>query len=117
MTAIANDNSAWIGKAWAYVEASNQHDMARIGPMLSDDIVYVSSGVGDHEGAGAVLEMMSAFHEANPDVHWQAENYRTIDRDGVEFDFVMTLGGAEHRGVERIFFTPTGQIRRIEVKR
>ena len=117
MSAIANDNSAWIGKAQGYVHASNQHDMTRIGAMLSEDIIYASSGVGEHEGAGAVMHMMAAFHEANPEVHWQAENYRIIDRDGVEFDFIMTLDGAEHRGVERIFFTPDGLIRRIEVER
>ena len=117
MPVISNDNSPLIGKAQAYVEASNKHDMARIGPMLSDHIAYASSGVGGHEGASAVLRMMATFHEANPEVHWQAENYRLIAREGVEFDFIMTLGGAEHRGVERIFFAPDGLIRRIEVER
>ncbi|MGI9414696.1 MAG: nuclear transport factor 2 family protein, partial [Hyphomicrobiales bacterium] len=94
-----------------------RHDMARMGPMFAHDMVYASSGVGSHRGADAIRAMMAGFHDANPDVHWRAEHYRLTGEDGVEFDFVMTMGGQEHPGVERIFFDPAGLIRRIEVER
>lgn len=117
MSETSPDAAALIAKAQDYVDASNRHDMARIGPMLADDVAYASSGVGVHEGAQAVGALTAAFHAANPDVHWRVEHYRPIGEDGVEFDFVITLGGEEHPGVERIFFTPAGLIRRIEVER
>ena len=117
MSETSIDVADLIARAAAYVDASNRHDMARIGQMLADDIAYASSGVGVHEGAQAVGAMTAAFHTANPDVHWRVEHYRPIGEDGVEFDFVITLGGEEHPGVERIFFTPAGLIRRIEVER
>ena len=117
MSPNPQQSAALIAKARDYVDASNRHDMARIGPMFSPDIVYQSSGVGAHEGADAVCTMMTAFHDANPEVHWEANGYRPIGEDGVEFNFVMTLGGKEHPGVERIFFTSEGLIRRIEVAR
>ena len=117
MPTNSDENSARIAKAQAYVDASNQHDMARIGPMFAPDIVYVSSGVGAHEGTDAVYAMMTAFHDANPEVHWEASDYRPIGEDGVEFDFVMTMGGKKHPGVERIYFTTDGLISRIEVAR
>lgn len=117
VSAPSIDTPVLIAKARDYVEASNRHDMARIGPMFAAGIVYDSSGVGAHQGADAVRTMMTAFHDANPEVHWKTSGYRPIGQDGVEFDFVMTLDGKEHPGVERIFFTSEGLIRRIEVAR
>ena len=37
--------------------------------------------------------------------------------DGVEFDFTITLAGASHRGVERVFVGDNGRITRVEVER
>jgi len=83
MSETSIDGADLIARARAYVEASNRHDMAAIGPMFADDVIYQSSGVGTHEGAEAIRIMMAAFHEANPDVHWQTERYRMVGDDGV----------------------------------
>ncbi len=106
-----------IARTRAYVDASNDHDVERIRTMLSDGATYQSSGVGEHEGADAIIAMNTTFFAAKPDVHWQPANFRTVEGDGVEFDFVITIGGADSRGVERVFFDDTGQIVRVEVER
>ncbi len=101
----------------AYVEASNAHDVDRIATMLSPEAVYHSTGVGSHEGAAAILSMNTEFFSANPDVHWDATNYRDITGAGVEFDFVITLQGERGGGVERVYFDANGLISRVEVER
>jgi len=104
---------------WAkgYVAASNAHDLELIRPMFRETAVYQSSGVGFHEGGAQIVAMMEGFLGANPDVHWQVQNYKTIEGNGVEFDFIMCMGGEKSKGVERIFFDETGAIIRIEMIR
>lgn len=111
------DTDALIGRAEAYVEASNGHDVARIATMLAENAVYRSSGVGGHDGAAAILAMNRSFFSANPDVRWQARDYRLIDKNGVEFDFVISFGDTSAPGIERVFFDADGQITRVEVER
>lgn len=107
---------ALIKKAESYVAASNDHDIARIRPMLAPECSYCSAGVGRHDGIEAIVTMMQSFFAANPDVHWQAENYQR--RPGyVVFDFVITLGGNSSSGVEEIHFDQAGDISRIVVQR
>ena len=106
-----------IARARSYVAASNDHDAARIEPMLADDCVYESSGVGRHEGLSAIVAMMRDFFAANPKVNWQPSNYRLRDEACVEFDFVIDLGDSTSEGVERLYFDGSGRISRIEVRR
>ena len=106
-----------ITRTQAYVDASNDHDVERIAGMLADDATYSSSGVGEHHGATAILAMNTAFFDANPNVHWQPDNFRAVGDDGVAFDFVITIGGKPSSGVERVFFNTDGRIRRVEVER
>ncbi|WP_108881063.1 nuclear transport factor 2 family protein [Anderseniella sp. Alg231-50] len=105
-----------IEKAKAYVAASNAHDIARIKPMLAPACSYRSAGVGRHDGADAIMTMMQSFFAANPDVHWQAENYRQRC-DHVVFDFVITMDGNSSSGVEEIHFDGAGNVSRIVVQR
>ncbi len=105
-----------INKAESYVAASNDHDVARIRPMLAPDCSYRSAGVGAHDGIDAITAMMQSFFAANPDVHWQVEDYRW-QSDHVVFDFVITLGGTNSSGVEEIHFDKAGAISRIVVRR
>jgi limonene-1,2-epoxide hydrolase len=105
-----------IRKAESYVAASNDHDIARIRAMLAPECSYRSAGVGQHDGVEAIVTMMQWFFAANPDVHWQVDNYQR--RSGhVVFDFVITLGGNSSSGVEEIHFDETGDISRIVVQR
>jgi hypothetical protein len=103
--------------AQAYVAASNDHDTDRIATMLAPDVAYRSSGVGAHDGAEAILAMNRVFFADHPDVRWEPENWRSVDGGGVEFDFTITLGGARHRGVERVFVREDGLIGSVEVER
>ena len=104
-----------------YVDASNQHDPDRIRTMFADDAVYVSSRVGAHEGAEAIIGMMVAFFARFPDVHWTVGEYRQDDAGAVVFDFIMTAAAGaddqavEVRGVETIAFDAAGRIVRIDV--
>lgn len=106
-----------IARTRDYVEASNAHDVERIETMLDADALYLSTGVGRHEGAPAILEMNRAFFGQNPDVRWDAENYRIVADDGVEFDFKISFGDTVGTGVERVFFNSAGRIIRVEVER
>lgn len=106
-----------VKRARAYVAASNAHDIAAIEPMIAPDCIYVSSGVGRHDGAGAIIAMMRDFFEAVPDVNWQARDYRAVTGNGVEFDFVISMNGESSTGVERLFFDDSGAIVRVEVAR
>lgn len=113
----SRDEDALIEKTRAYVDASNEHDVDRIETMLAADAVYLSTGVGRHDGATAILHMNRSFFSANPDVHWNTTSYRVVENGGVEFDFIISLGGASYPGVERVFFDPQGKIVRVEVER
>lgn len=106
-----------IERAEAYVEASNAHDVERIATLLNDSAVYRSTGVGGHDGKAAILAMNQKFFSDNPDVHWEAANYRAIGDEGVEFDFEISLKGKLSSGVERVFFDTDGLIIRVEVER
>jgi hypothetical protein len=105
-----------IEKADSYVAASNDHDIARIRAMLAPECSYRSAGVGRHDGVDAITTMMQSFFAANPDVHWQTDNYQRLPGH-VVFDFVITLGGNSSSGVEEIHFDEAGDISRIVVQR
>jgi hypothetical protein len=105
-----------LRKAEAYVSASNEHNLTRIKTMLARDCSYRSAGVGRHDGVEAIISMMKSFFASNPDVRWQAENYRWLS-DCVVFDFLITLGGNTSSGVEEIHFNDDGKICRIVVQR
>ncbi len=111
------DNAERMTIARAYVDASNDHDVDRIATMLAPDVAYRSSGAGAHDGAEAILAMNRVFFADYPDVRRDPENWRSIPNDGVEFDFTITLAGASHRGVERVFVGDNGRITRVEVER
>jgi len=106
-----------IALAEAYVAASNAHDLDEITAMFAPDAQYRSSGVGGHDGRDAIRAMNEAFFAANPDVRWETSGHRIVPGEGVEFDFVISLGGTRSRGVERVFFDENGLIRRVEVER
>lgn len=108
--------SNWVKQARAYVDASNDHDLARIRQMLAPECVYISDGVGRHEGVDAILAMMQNFFASNPDVHWQVDDYQ-LRLACVEFEFIITMGDKTSNGFEKIFFGQDRKIVRIEVRR
>ena len=61
--------------------------------------------------------MNRKFFADYPDVHWDTANWRMVENGGVEFDFTITLGGASHRGIERVAVGDDGLITRVEVAR
>ncbi len=111
------DQSDFISRAAAYVAASNAKDISAIEPMLDEDCRYVSTGVGDYSGKGAVISMMTTFFAANPDVHWSVADYALVTEDCVEFAFAISLGGRTSEGIERIWFAEDGAITCITVER
>ncbi len=113
MTPESNDLQS---RARAYVEASNAHDLQRIAPMFAADATYTSSRTGTFAGVPEIIAMMAGFFGQFGDAAWHTENWRVVDGDGVAFDFVLTAGGSERSGVERIFFDSQGLIGRIEIE-
>ena len=111
-----------VDRARLYVERSNRHDLASIGPMLEADATYRSSSVGSFAGREAILAMMRGFFERFPDVAWQVADYRPGPAASVAFDFVMratdkeTGEAIERRGLERIDFTSAGTVVHIDVE-
>lgn len=112
-----------IDMAKAYVALSNAHRIELIVPMFVDNATYQSSSVGKFEGRGAIREMMENFFARFPDVRWAVPEYRCIGERAVEFEFIMTStelstgDSIESKGVERIEFTDSGHISRVEVER
>ena len=106
-----------IELAKAYVEASNAHNLNTIETMLSVECRYHSSGVGDHVGRDAILEMMRGFFDQNPDVHWDTRNWVKEGQDTVAFDFTISLPTGTSSGREWIQVDQEGLISRIRVAR
>lgn len=107
--------------ATAYVALSNAHATELIRAMFEQTTTYHSSNVGSFEGPHAIGEMMTGFFTRFPDVHWNVQEYRSSADETVEFEFLMTATEAstgqriERKGLERIAFTHTGHISRIDV--
>lgn len=108
--------------AHRYVEASNAHDVERIREMVAGAISYSSSGMGEHSGREAVVDMLKDFYARFPDAHWACTDYRQLGADAAAFQYV--LRGIEtgtgqvvlRAGLERVWFDGEGRIRRIEVR-
>lgn len=109
--------------AWAtqYVALSNAHDLARIKSLFIPEATYYSAYFGEYHGKEAIYAMMQSFFSRFPDAHWEVPQYRGIGDEEVEFVFIMTGKDSssgervERHGLERIYFTPEGLIKRIEV--
>lgn len=108
--------------ARAYVALSNAHVVEFIRAMFVPATTYHSSSVGSFDGPQAIGEMMTGFFTRFPDVHWDIPEYRRGTDNSVEFEFLMTATEAgtgqriERKGLEKIAFTDTGHISRIDVE-
>ncbi|MDH5479815.1 MAG: nuclear transport factor 2 family protein [Nitrosomonas sp.] len=109
---------------WAknYVDLSNKHQLKLIEPMFMKEATYYSTFFGEYRGCTAIHEMMVTFFARFPDVHWEVPEYRAIEDQGVEFEFVMTATDAasgeriKRHGLERVYYTSDGLIRHISVE-
>ncbi|MFK8069064.1 MAG: nuclear transport factor 2 family protein [Gammaproteobacteria bacterium] len=110
-----------IELAKAYVALSNTHKINLILPLLSEDIFYSSTSVGEFIGKNAVEEMMNGFFTRFPDVHWEVNDYQYSEDRIVSFDFVMAAKNIEtdeqieRKGLENIIFSDEGMIKKIKV--
>lgn len=104
-----------------YVDLSNQRDLAQIQTMFASDATYYSAFFGEYQGNQAIHAMMCDFFDRFHDAYWEVNEYRAIADNGVAFDFVMTGTNVSSRecvkrlGLEKIFFTEEGLIKRIGV--
>jgi hypothetical protein len=112
-----------IDLAKIYVDLSNKHQLKKIEPMFMGDAIYHSEFFGEYNGRIAIYEMMVSFFTRFLDAYWDVTDYRAIEDNGAEFEFVMTATDAasgervERHGVECIYFTPDGLISRITVSK
>ena len=113
--------SEYLELAKAYVALSNAHQLDLVFSMFDESAQYQSSTVGEYYGKSAIEAMMVGFFTQFNDVYWLVADYRYIDNQRVEFDFLMTATDAEkqeiieRRGVETIEFNTDGQINTIQV--
>jgi len=111
----------FISKAKHYVDLSNQHQLALIPPLFTHDATYYSEYFGEYRGKESIHAMMVDFFTRFPDAHWEVPAYHALEKDGVEFEFIMTGTHATsgesvvRHGMERIFFNSDGLIRHIAV--
>ena len=106
--------------ARAYVALSNAHRSDLLRPLFAHDAIYRSTGVGEHRGVDAIIDMMRQFFERYPDVHWTCHGYRSSGRR-VSFEFALEArpaGNAQplrRGGVEHIDFDADGLIESLQV--
>ena len=104
-----------------YVMLSNSHNLELIMSLFASDATYHSVYFGEYSGSDAIHTMMINFFTSFPDAHWEVTQYRTIENNGVQFEFIMTGMDAatgeriRRHGLERIYFTPDGLIKHIAV--
>ena len=105
--------------ARAYIALFNSHRIDLVLSMFAAGANYASDAGGKYRGRAAIGDMMHVFFAANPDVYWQASNFRCDDHR-VSFDFTMTAGDGDdtilRQGVEHIDFTADGSIKRVTVE-
>ncbi|TXI20265.1 MAG: nuclear transport factor 2 family protein [Nitrosomonas sp.] len=117
------DSKRAVELAKNYVLLSNNHNLACIKPLFSNNASYHSAYFGEYQGIDAIYAMMASFFSRFPDAHWEVNEYRNIDNNGVEFMFNMTgvdssCGKRINRhGLERVYFTADGLIHHIAVCR
>ena len=110
-----------ISLAELYVLRSNDHDVDRIRPLMSESVSYRSSNVGEFRDREPVLSMMAGFFQSYPDVAWETSGYALTADRSVTFNFVLTATNAEtgeslnRHGEERIDFDENDLIQHIEV--
>lgn len=104
-----------------YVQLSNQGDLTKIQFMFAPHAIYYSAYFGEYTGNQSIRAMMCDFFDHFRDAHWRVNEYRCIEENGVEFNFVMTGTNfftgesVERYGLEKIFFTIEELIEKIVV--
>lgn len=108
-----------IELARAYIALFNSHRIDLVLSMFAAGANYASDAGSKYRGRAAIADMMHVFFTNNPDVYWQASNFRCDDHR-VSFDFTMNAGDGDdavrRRGVEHIDFTADGSIKRVTVE-
>lgn len=116
---LQSEENSLTKRAEEYFFASNQHDLAKISSQISEEIEYVSTGVGSFNGKKDVLDMMSSFFTKFPNVSWKIINDPASINSSVVLRFEMRLhpNDAPITGTEVLTFADDGQIVRITVIR
>ena len=106
--------------AQKYFDLSNEHEMAQIEEMLSDDTTYSSTTTGVYLGRQDIMEMQRYFHGSFTTLHWDVISVNEVRPGVVLFDFHLT-GERENgetidsEGLEYII-VKDGRSRHIEVR-
>lgn len=76
----------------AYLAAWNEHDIARAGAFLADDVEYFdASFAGLQHGRDAAMEHgIGVFMRGVPDLNWQVRSVPIVASDGIAFEWTLT---------------------------
>lgn len=106
--------------ASAYFALSNARDLESIFAMFAADATYSSDNTGLYFGVQDIREMMTAFFEAFPSLHWDVHSRTALSDHIVEIQFTLKARNNAneelvHSGTERIVVS-SGKITHVEVR-
>ncbi len=111
-----------IGLVHRYHAALNALDLDGVGAMFADEAEYHSPSVGGILGKHAIMAAMRGYFAEHPDQVAIDDRTYHAGPDAVRSEWRLkatsksTGKTIERKGVETIFFTAKGRIRRVEVQ-
>ena len=112
---VTSAESVTLAAVEAFNAAFNAHDVDAVMAAMTEDAVFESTSPPDgerYEGAAAVRAAWTAFFEASPDAHFEAEEMVAAgDRCVVRWRYSWTEAGTAHhlRGVD-VFTVRDGKV-------
>lgn len=106
--------------ASTYLACSNTRDLESVFALFAADATYSSDNTGLYFGVHDISEMMTAFFEAFPYLHWEVHSLTALSDHIVEIEFTLKARNSVNEelvrsGTERIVVS-CGKIRHVEVR-
>ena len=103
-----------------YFDLSNQRNLTEIFALFAEDATYSSDNTGLYFGLPAIREMVTAFYESFPYLHWEIHAMQESSSHIAEVEFTLTARDHEgseiiRPGIERVVVAD-GLIRHVEVR-
>lgn len=106
--------------ASTYFALSNARDLESVFALFAADATYSSDSTGLYFGIEDIREMMTAFFEAFPTLHWEIHSQTALSDHIVEIKFTLKARNSKNEelvrpGTERIVVSDC-KIRHVEVR-
>ena len=106
--------------AKTYFDLSNARELNAVFELFAEDATYSSDNTGLYFGLQDIRNMMSAFFETFPYLHWEVHSLNAATAQIIEIEFTLTARNAAGEesirpGIERIVVVGD-KIRHVEVR-